>query len=588
MLAEKDSAAEVEEGDILEEEVAPDDQMEDPEEEIEEVEDELEEVEELEEIEEEEEEEGEEEEEEGGEEYGVEQIVEGLGNREEEVVKEVPEKIEQKRKQRDFEVFVGGLPIEATEDDLQKELKKIGEVVEIRLAKIRRTNKNKGFGFVRFATVDQAKKAASELKHIKVKGKLCGIIKSIDNETLHLANICPTWTKDKLVEKLKTFKLENLEYVHLIEDPRNKGQNRGYAFLDFSTHMDAVAACCKLQKRYIYFGTDVRAEVSFAKSVEPDEEMMAQVKTVFVDGLPASWDETQAREQFKKFGEIESIQLARNMVKAKREDFAFVSFTTRQAALDCIENVNKDGIGEGDQKVLAKVTLKKPLMKWGPPTHGVRRAPIFKRFGSNLRSHGSGHSSHSRVAKLGNRYSSRGLGGRRLGDRSRGLEGYSSRGVGVQAQLSSPAGKFRHFYGRQVARNVPAVSNIRSQDLYSESSSAGRYALQSYQSGGLYAEADVRDPRFERHETHEYPAFSAYRRFYSELDHDLSSSSLTSRVRRGLDLEIGAYPYQGVSAYDENSRVPPDGWLGYDRMEYPRREYGIRYLSGTGAHRSYH
>lgn len=82
----------------------------------------------------------------------------------------------------------------------------------------------------------------------------------------------------QLVEILKTFRLENLEEVHLIEDPHNEGKNRGYAFLDFSTHMDAVAACIKLQKRNVYFGTDVRDEVSFSKTIEPDEEVMAQVK----------------------------------------------------------------------------------------------------------------------------------------------------------------------------------------------------------------------------------------------------------------------------------------------------------------------
>lgn len=57
------------------------------------------------------------------------------------------------------------------------------------------------------------------------------------------------------------------------------------------------------------------------------------------------------REKFGKFGEIDNIQLARNMFTAKRKDFGFISFSTRQAALDCIDMVNKGRLGEGSGKV---------------------------------------------------------------------------------------------------------------------------------------------------------------------------------------------------------------------------------------------
>jgi hypothetical protein len=78
---------------------------------------------------------------------------------------------------------------------------------------------------------------------------------------------------------------------------------------------------------------------------------LMQVKSVFLDGLPPHWDEDKVREMFGKFGEIDSIQLARNMFTAKRKDFGFIGFTTRQSALDCIKGVNKDGVGEGSKKV---------------------------------------------------------------------------------------------------------------------------------------------------------------------------------------------------------------------------------------------
>lgn len=79
--------------------------------------------------------------------------------------------------------------------------------------------------------------------------------------------------------------------------------------------------------------------------------MQVQVKTVFIDGLPASWDEDRVRELLKKFGEIEKIELARNMPSAKRKDFGFVTFDSHDAAVTCAKSINNAELGEGDNKV---------------------------------------------------------------------------------------------------------------------------------------------------------------------------------------------------------------------------------------------
>lgn len=76
-----------------------------------------------------------------------------------------------------------------------------------------------------------------------------------------------------------------------------------------------------------------------------------QVKTVFVDGLPASWDEDRVKEYLKKYGVIEKIELARNMPSAKRKDFGFVTFDTHDNAVACAEGINNAELGEGDNKV---------------------------------------------------------------------------------------------------------------------------------------------------------------------------------------------------------------------------------------------
>ncbi|XP_020262932.1 heterogeneous nuclear ribonucleoprotein R [Asparagus officinalis] len=283
--------------------------------------------------------------------------VDGEGQEHHEVVKE-------HRKRKEFEIFVGGLDKDATEDDLRKVFSAIGEITEVRLMMNPLTKKNKGFAFLHFAAVEQAKRAVSELKTPVVNGKQCGVAPCRDSDTLFVGNICKTWTKEHLKEKLKNFGIENLEDLSLVEDTNSDGMNRGFAFLEFSSRSEAMEAFRRLQRRDVFLGTERNAKVSFADSfIEPDDEIMAQVKTIFIDGLPATWDEDRVKDYLKKYGLVESIELARNMPSAKRKDFGFVTFDTHDNAVTCAEAINNKELGEGDHKVKVRARLSRPHQK---------------------------------------------------------------------------------------------------------------------------------------------------------------------------------------------------------------------------------
>ncbi|MCI35900.1 nucleolin-like, partial [Trifolium medium] len=57
------------------------------------------------------------------------------------------EVVKERRKRKEFEVFVGGLDKDATEDDLRKVFGEVGVVTEVRLMMNPQTKKNKGFAF---------------------------------------------------------------------------------------------------------------------------------------------------------------------------------------------------------------------------------------------------------------------------------------------------------------------------------------------------------------------------------------------------------------------------------------------------------
>lgn len=147
--------------------------------------------------------------------------------------------------------------------------------------------------------------------------------------------------------------IEGVENITLVSDVQQEGLSRGFAFLEFSCHADAMNAYKRLQKPDVIFGHAERtAKVAFAEPVrEPDPEIMAQVKSVFINGLPPHWEEDQVRELCKSYGEIVRIVLARSMSTAKRKDYGFIDFSTHEAAVACVDGVNKSELGDGASKV---------------------------------------------------------------------------------------------------------------------------------------------------------------------------------------------------------------------------------------------
>ncbi|KAL9270137.1 Heterogeneous nuclear ribonucleoprotein Q-like protein [Drosera capensis] len=272
---------------------------------------------------------------------------------------------EEHKVRKEVEVFVGGLDHEVEEEDLRKAFEKVGDVVEVRLLKDPVTGKNRGFAFVRFATKEQANRALAEMMNPVIRGKRCGTAASEGNDTLFVGNICNTWTKEAIKQKLKDYSVEAIEHITLVQDPRHEGLSRGFCFIQFSCHADAMIAYKRLQKPDVILGHLERtAKVAFAEPLrEPDPEVMSKVKSVFVDGLPPYWDEDRVREHFKSYGEIECITLARNMPTAKRKDFGFVDFTTHQAALACIQDVNSKELNDGKSKAKVKARLSNPSPK---------------------------------------------------------------------------------------------------------------------------------------------------------------------------------------------------------------------------------
>uniref|UniRef100_A0A5B6ZU90 RRM domain-containing protein n=1 Tax=Davidia involucrata TaxID=16924 RepID=A0A5B6ZU90_DAVIN len=466
--------------------------------------------------------------------------------------------VKERRTRKEFEVFVGGLDRDATEGDLRKVFGQVGEITEVRLLKNPITQKNKGFAFLRFATVEQARRAVSELKHPVINGKQCGVAPSQDSDTLFVGNICREWTKETLKEELAYYGVDNFEELTLVEDTKNEGMNRGFAFLDFSSRADALEACKLLQKRDVVFGTDRTARVAFADTfIEPDDEIMSQVRIVFIDGLPSTWDEDRVKGHLKKFGRIEKVELARNMPAAKRTDFGFVTFDTHDAAVACVDGINNAELGYGDRKVKVRARLSRPRQRGKSARHARGGYPI-------------GHGGHRGVnASWGSSLSHM--------DPSR-FTGRSGRSI--QSRSAYDGGIKQSFDPRDRRPIVDVVPNRvgnRRQFPSPDRSFSRRSTVSSYGKNGLQKDYMQQDESFSRS-----PDFArghmerhSYRDAYPSHESGYSESS-TRNVSRGVARRMSPL-------YDED-----DSYERYiERSSSYRDNHSRDYSSFSGSKRPY-
>lgn len=271
--------------------------------------------------------------------------------------------ISEKSSRKKTEIFVGGLDRDAKEEDLRKVFGEVGEIVDVRMIMDGQSGKNKGYAFVRYANASQAKKAVTQFEKVEICGKLCGASALKGNDKIFLGNIDKKWKEDDIVKLLQEAAIEKIEAITVMPDSNNSDSNRGFAFVELETNKDAQNAYKKLQKKDA-LGKGRHIKVAWAEPLnDPDEEEMKKVKSVYAEGIPASWDEEKVKESFKKFGDIERIVLARNIKLSKRKDFAFVNYKTREAVVSCIESFDKEELTDNGSKVNVKVSLAKPVQK---------------------------------------------------------------------------------------------------------------------------------------------------------------------------------------------------------------------------------
>ncbi|XP_047986315.1 probable RNA-binding protein 46 isoform X2 [Leguminivora glycinivorella] len=139
------------------------------------------------------------------------------------------------------EVFVGKLPRQIFEDELVPIFARLGKIYEMRLM-MDFSGSNRGYAFVTYTRREDAAAAIRELNGYEIRpGRHIGVVKSVDNCRLFIGGIPQTKTKEEVYEELSK-KVNGIVDVILYKNCFDRKKNRGFAFVEFSSHRAAAMA----------------------------------------------------------------------------------------------------------------------------------------------------------------------------------------------------------------------------------------------------------------------------------------------------------------------------------------------------------
>ncbi|XP_054617521.1 heterogeneous nuclear ribonucleoprotein Q isoform X1 [Dunckerocampus dactyliophorus] len=245
------------------------------------------------------------------------------------------------------EIFIGKIPRDLFEDELVPLFERAGPIWDLRLMMDPLSGLNRGYAFVTFCAKESAQEAVKLCNNYEIRpGKHIGVCISVANNRLFVGSIPKSKTKEQIVEEFSKV-TEGLSDVILYHQPDDKKKNRGFCFLEYEDHKTAAQARRRLMSGKVkVWGSAVNVE--WADPIEdPDPEVMAKVKVLFVRNLANSVTEEILEKSFSQFGKLERVK--------KLKDYAFIHFEERQGAVKAMENLNgKELEGEPIEIVFAK------------------------------------------------------------------------------------------------------------------------------------------------------------------------------------------------------------------------------------------
>ena len=201
---------------------------------------------------------------------------------------------------RGAEVFVGKIPRDVFEDELVPVFETVGRIYELRLM-MDFDGKNRGYAFVMFSCKKEAKAAVKKLNNFEIrKGRMLGVCYSVDNCRLFVGGIPKNKKKDDILKEMDKV-TDGVCDVIVYPSAQDKSKNRGFAFVEYESHRAAAMARRKLiPGRIQLWGHPIAVDWAEPEQ-EVDEDVMSQVKVLYVRNLMLDTTEDKLQQVFSQF-----------------------------------------------------------------------------------------------------------------------------------------------------------------------------------------------------------------------------------------------------------------------------------------------
>ncbi|KAL1500961.1 hypothetical protein ABEB36_006371 [Hypothenemus hampei] len=232
------------------------------------------------------------------------------------------------------EIFIGNIPKFVFEDELIPLFQKVGPLFKFRLM-LDFNNRTRGYGFATYFNVEHAQNAIIVLNGFKLHHVKLAVYKSIDNRRLYVGNIPKEKTLQDVFEVFLMYS-EGVSKVIMYSKWECKSENRGFAFVEFETHIAASIARRHFHPSNLVVWEGQALYVDWADPL-PDVSptVLSQVSVLYVKNLPFHYHYKSVHKLFESILGIGMITRTH-----KIRDYAFVHLKDRRIAEYAKEKLN--------------------------------------------------------------------------------------------------------------------------------------------------------------------------------------------------------------------------------------------------------
>lgn len=262
------------------------------------------------------------------------------------------------------QVFIGNLPFEVSEDDLNNLVtEKAGATFkQVRLIKDRATGRSRGFAYVDYEEKDVAETAIAALTGTDIDGREIKVDLSVpkgerktnrppQENSVFLGNLDFGATEEQIMEMCNDLVGPGCATRVRLATNRDTGRPRGFGHIDFDSPESAKKAVAELNGISL-LGREIRVDHAMRKEDMPARPASAgrsnfgggsKENSVFIGNL--SWDMTQEIME-EMIGDIlgqgltSNIRLATDRETGRPKGFAHVDFKDAETAERAVSELN--------------------------------------------------------------------------------------------------------------------------------------------------------------------------------------------------------------------------------------------------------